>query len=167
MKISRAAAAASTVVLGGLALAGCASTLDTAKLQSSIQGKLGEVDLSASNISCPSSVEVKAGNSFDCTATVNGVPVKVTVTQKDDQGNVSYEIGNEVFSTEKVKPAIQDAFQKQGATSVTVSCPKGVVVAGGNGTFECTATVDGQTAKITVPLENGIAQLDKAAIADG
>lgn len=167
MRITRGAGAATAALLGALAVVGCAASLDTAKLQTSIQAKLGEVDLTASSITCPTSIEVKAGATFDCTATVNDIPVKVTVSQKDDQGNVSYEIGNEVFSTEKVKPAIQDAFTKQGATAVTVSCPKGVVLQGGNGSFQCTATVDGQPAKITVPLEKGVAQLDKADISTG
>lgn len=164
MRVHERVVKASWAAAGMLALAACAQTLDTDKLQSSIQSKLGEVDLKADSISCPSSVEAKAGNSFECTATVNGVAVKVSVTQKDDQGNVSYDIGKEVFSTEKVTPAIESFFKDQGATAVTVSCPKGVVAAGGNGDFTCTATADGQTYTVKVPLKDGVAQLADADV---
>ncbi len=158
MRYGRGAVAASTVLLGALALGGCASSLDTAKLQSSIQAKLGEVDLSASNISCPSSIEVKAGSTFDCTATVNGVPAKVTVTQKDDQGNVSFEVDRKVvYVIGDGVTLIQQAIRDQGATDVTVTCPKAVALPDGNGTISCTAVADGQSLKVTVPVTGGSA----------
>ncbi len=164
MRVTKRAMVAPAAAAAAVAMVACAQSLDTAKLQSSIQSKLGEVDLKADSITCPSSIEAKAGNNFECTATVKGVPVKVSVTQKDDQGNVSYDIGSEVFSTEKVVPAVESYFKDQGATAVTVTCPKGVVVAGGNGDFTCTATADGQGYTVKVPLKDGVAQLADAEV---
>ena len=156
--VNRAAVAASVALPGGLGLAACSSTstLDPAKAQTAIQNKIAESDQSASNVSCPSSVPVTVGGTFECTATVNGTPVKVVVTQKDEQGNVDIEVDRKVFYVVgDGVTVIEQGIRDQGASQVTVSCPKAVVVPDGNGTLTCTATADGQSLKVTVPITNG------------
>lgn len=139
-----------------LTVAGCATSIDTAKLQGTIQAKLAAADLAASSVACPPSIEVKAGSTFDCTATVDGVPVKVVVTQKDDAGSVSFETDpRSVLRTENNLPVIQQAIRDRGATDVSVSCPKAVVLTDGTGSFTCTATADGQALKVSVPVRDG------------
>lgn len=44
-----------------------------------------------SGVNCPAKQPVKAGVTFDCTATVDGAPKTVTITVKDTDGN--YEVG--------------------------------------------------------------------------
>ncbi len=50
-------------------------------------------NMKATAASCPKAgdTQVKAGNTFDCTVTVDGNPKTVTVTVKDDKG--TYEVG--------------------------------------------------------------------------
>lgn len=149
-----------SVVVAAAAAAGvvaCASTLDTDKLSTAIQGKLAEVDLSASAISCPPSIPVQSGNTFECTATINGVPVTVSVRQTSSSGDVSFDIGREVVTVGDTSGSIEREIRAEGATDVAITCPKAVVLANATGTIECTALVDGERYTVSIPVTDGTA----------
>ena len=70
------------------------NNLDIDKLQNTIaDGMQTQLDLpTAPSVTCPESVPIEAGNTFSCTAELDGESVEVKVTQNDDQGNVSWEV---------------------------------------------------------------------------
>lgn len=80
-----------TVSLASL-LAACSSTLNTGKLEDEIQkGIEGQTDINVSSISCPKDVELEEGDIFDCDVEASDdTQFTVTVTQKDDEGNVTW-----------------------------------------------------------------------------
>src|SRR3954447_8718217 len=71
-------------VVGALLLFGT-KTLDDAKLTDLIATATTNAGAEASDISCPGDVEVQKGNTFTCTATVDGQQVTYQVTQTDDE----------------------------------------------------------------------------------
>jgi hypothetical protein len=83
-----------SVLVAGLALAGCTKKIDTSKAERSIKAGLesrARNGVTIVSVKCPSDVTVKKGNSFACTVTGrNGKKAKVTVVQTDNNGNVTY-----------------------------------------------------------------------------
>lgn len=146
---------AAVVAMAAAGMVACASTLDTDKLNNAIQAKLAEVNLSASAISCPSSIPVQSGNTFECTATINGVPVTVSVRQTSSSGDVSFEIGRAVVTVGDTSGSIEKEIRAEGATDVAITCPKAVVLANATGTIECTALVDGDGYTVSIPVTDG------------
>ena len=74
--------------------AACTKSLDTSNLESTLKSQL-ETQLGATglSVSCPDNIKVSAGATFECTASdTSGQSVTIEVTQKDDQGNVSWKV---------------------------------------------------------------------------
>jgi hypothetical protein len=66
--------------------------LDQSAVQNGVQQTLSQYGVTADSVSCPAKQEVKAGNTFTCTAAVDGKPQQVTVTIQDSNGN--YQVGH-------------------------------------------------------------------------
>jgi len=84
------------VAAGALLLAGCGTKrLNTNKLEGKIKNGIEQqAGVKVKSVNCPSDVKVKKGDVFTCTAETNtGQKAKVTVTQRDDKGNVNYSVG--------------------------------------------------------------------------
>lgn len=84
------------VAAGALVLGGCgAKRLNTDKLEGKIkQGIEQQARVKVKKVDCPSDVKVKQGDVFTCTAvTATGQKARITVTQRDDKGNVNYSVG--------------------------------------------------------------------------
>ncbi|MGH3623881.1 MAG: DUF4333 domain-containing protein, partial [Sciscionella sp.] len=67
-------------------------TFDNVAVQNGVKKVLTEdfkVD-KVQKVSCPSGQEVKAGSTFECTATINGREQKLKITVKNDDGK--YEV---------------------------------------------------------------------------
>jgi hypothetical protein len=82
--------------LAALAFAGCGEKkLDTGKLEGKIkQGIEQQSGVKIKSVDCPSDRKLKKGDRFKCTATsTSGQKIPVTVTQRDDKGNVFYQAG--------------------------------------------------------------------------
>lgn len=95
----RALAAA---LLAAAALAGCDASfslggdkLDTDKAEREITKGIKDQTGVDAAVVCPEDVDLEAGATFICTATpkTGGRSANVLVTQKDDQGNVSWKLG--------------------------------------------------------------------------
>lgn len=77
------------------ALAGCGEeTLDVSEIEQQIapevEGQTGTRDV---EVDCPDDLEPEKGDTFDCDVSAEGgVEASVTVTQEDDEGNVSWEL---------------------------------------------------------------------------
>jgi hypothetical protein len=72
----------------------CTKTLDTPgledKVKAEIEEKLGETGMT---VECPDDIKVKAGATFECTATgPSGTTATIEVTQTDDQGHLTWKI---------------------------------------------------------------------------
>jgi len=81
---------------GALGVAGCGDKkLDTGKLEGKVKdGIEKQAGVKITSVKCPSDVKVQKGNIFNCTATTTtGQKANVKVTQKDDKGNVNYQVG--------------------------------------------------------------------------
>jgi hypothetical protein len=81
---------------GALGVAGCGDKkLDTGKLEGKIKdGIEKQAGVKIKKVSCPGSVKVKKGNTFNCKATTStGQTANVKVTQQDSKGNVNYQVG--------------------------------------------------------------------------
>jgi outer membrane murein-binding lipoprotein Lpp len=80
--------------VGALALAGCSTTVNTDDLEGQIAQELeAQAGVRARSVECPDDVAPEAGATFECTATAeDGSTATITVTQQDDQGNLSWEV---------------------------------------------------------------------------
>jgi hypothetical protein len=83
------------VVVGLLLVSARGSNLDTATIETEIAGRLSDDAGAPVTVSCPDSVPVSAGATFDCAVTADdGSQLTVVVRQVDDQGNVVWRIGD-------------------------------------------------------------------------
>jgi outer membrane murein-binding lipoprotein Lpp len=80
--------------VGALGLTGCSATVDTDALEGQIAQELeAQAGVRPSSVQCPDDVAPEAGATFECTATAeDGSTATITVTQQDDQGNLSWEV---------------------------------------------------------------------------
>ncbi len=76
------------IVLAAAPLVGCKHKLKTDSLEGVIKTQLKKNGLDGS-VTCPKDVEAKAGGTFDCSGKANDKAIVVSVTQKDDKGNVT------------------------------------------------------------------------------
>lgn len=88
-----------------LALPGCSfstggDSLDTDKLEREVvKGIKAQSNIDAT-VTCPDDVKIEAGDVFTCEArAADGTTATVNVTQKDDEGNVDWRIGDGGTST--------------------------------------------------------------------
>ena len=74
--------------------AGCTATLDVDGLESQIMaGIQDQVEVEIDAVDGPDEITAEAGATFECTASApDGSTATVTVTQDDDQGNVTWEV---------------------------------------------------------------------------
>ena len=131
------------LVVGAIFLFG-SKTLDSADAQKQVtdiaQQQLG---VTLEGVSCPTDVEVQAGSSFTCTATVDGQDVSFTVTQKDDQGNVEITSDNTYVQVSDVEDQVSQQVQDQTDIAVSTTCDAGghtVLIDPAGTTLDCTVT---------------------------
>ncbi len=130
-----------------LALSACSFSiggLDYQKLEDEITKELNNsyssIDQKVSSVECPEqSSSPKAGATFDCTAEVGGQTVRVGVTVKDDDYNVSYETKDTLYELPTVASTLSDEVSKQVGFDVTVDCGEGLKAVEVGKTFDCTA----------------------------
>ena len=172
VKMSWLTAARSSVLavsaLGlALALTGCGTKLDMAKLSTSISdGIKSQLGIEVASVSCPQEERMaKAGDTFECEVTPkDGGKLTVKVTEKDDQGNVDWEMVKlEGFlNTQKVEEAITKGLKEQANADATVSCGDPKLRASKPGeTFDCKATLaDGSEHTVNVTVKDTEGNVD-------
>lgn len=89
----RTIAYAGIISLAALTFAGCGSVIDAGKLEDEIKKDTEAAGLAVDEVECPEA-DAKEGESFICTVTVKGEDKELEVTQKDDEGNVTYNLGS-------------------------------------------------------------------------
>lgn len=145
-----------------LAATGCTRSLDMAALDRSISDGINtQLQLPIATVTCPTADRpMKAGDKFECTATPKeGGRLTVTVTQKDDAGNVSWEVSKTegLLDLDKVEVAVRDGLKAQANIDATVACEgrwKAVKV---GEVFQCQATSGEHkaTVEVTTADQNG------------
>lgn len=118
-------AAAALIALGVLAL-GCRikRTIKSDEVEQIIGEWFTTLGVQAT-VTCPDGQEAKAGATFTCEAVeVAGEKFSILVTQKDDEGNIEYEVDGSLIDTNKV---VEEAKAKLGG-GVVVTCPKRIVL---------------------------------------
>jgi hypothetical protein len=77
------------LALAATSLTGCKKILKTEKIEAAAKDHLKKAAGWDATISCPKTVDVKTGGTFECTGKADGKDIVLTVTQKDDKGNVT------------------------------------------------------------------------------
>lgn len=139
--------------------AGCTRMLDMDALKKSVsEGVNGQLALPLAEVSCPTDREIKAGDVFDCLATPEaGGQLTVKVTQKDDEGNIAWEVTRTegLLDLQKAEAAVMEGLKTQAQVDAKVDCGgrwKAIKV---GEAFECqVATTDGRTAVVEVTTED-------------
>jgi uncharacterized protein DUF4333 len=85
------------LLLVSIAVGSCAArTLNADQLERRLGGQISDrLGVSGIVATCPDDIEVRRGATFTCTAHASGeeVALRIVVTQLDDEGNVTWEIG--------------------------------------------------------------------------
>jgi hypothetical protein len=144
-----------------LVLTACGTKLDMAKLGTSVSdGIKSQLGLEVASVNCPQEErKAKAGDTFECEVTPkDGGKMTVKVTEKDDQGNVNWEVvkSEGFLSVPTVEESITKGLKEQANLDATVSCgdPKLRVSKPGE-TFDCKATgADGSANTVTVTVKD-------------
>lgn len=149
-----------------VALTGCnasfnvGGSLDTAKLESAIKdGVSSQTGFAIQSISCPKEIKGEANATFQCQAkTDKNDSFTISVTQKDDKGNVSWKTPVGLLSLTKIEQEIQEGIEKQLQVKVKANCGGAAKVVRAGEAFDCKVTDDqgkAYTAKVTAKDDNG------------
>lgn len=134
---------AAGLVVGALLLFGT-KTLDRADAQRQVAGAADRlIGVTPDDVSCPADVEIKAGSSFTCTASVEDQPVSFTVTQEDDAGHVTIATDNAYVPVSDVEGDVSAQIEEEAQVSVTTTCDAGgrtVLVDPAGTALTCTVT---------------------------
>ncbi len=125
------------------ALAACTKTLNMEGVKTAIGAGLAEkTGIAIASVTCPDTREIKAGDTFQCTATAQtGGDLAVTVTQKDATGNITWELGSgqNLVDLVALEAEIASGLKAQLSVDAQVSCGGKYRIAVPTKTFECTA----------------------------
>lgn len=145
-----------TLLVLCLGWAGCGTTIDMSAVGKSVsEGIQSQLGLAITSVACPPEARpAKTGDVFECVATpAEGGRLVVTVTQKDDQGNVNWEVTKTegLLDLQLVEASVREGLKQQAGVETTVSCGQRWKGARPGEVFECRATApDGQEATVAV-----------------
>jgi Domain of unknown function (DUF4333) len=110
-----------------------------------------EVGQEPTEVTCPDSVKMEKGKSFDCTAKFGGPTATVTMRQDDEEGNVTVTSITGILISKKAEAVIAKEVSSQVKAEITVDCGDRVRTAKADEKFSCTATdPNGSKAQIDV-----------------
>jgi hypothetical protein len=150
------------VAVGVVALLGvvaCTSSLDMAKLKTSISdGVKAQMGLDIASVTCPEKRDIKAGDTFECTAVpAIGGSLTIKITQKDDQGNINWDLAkiDGLLDLAALETVIKNGLKEQSGVDATVSCGGKYRKTEPGTSFECTASLaDGTKAQVAVTVKD-------------
>jgi hypothetical protein len=148
------------VVLTGAALGGCSTTttLDRDKLHSFIENDLIEDDaVEVTDADCPEVEEPEVGQTFECTAQVEGQDVRIGVTVTDaEEGIVDIESLDAILVISVLESGIADDLTEQLGFDVTIECSdEDYLVAEVASVLTCEASDgSGETAQVAVTVDD-------------
>ena len=142
-------------------MAGCQFSMsaggpDYKKLENAISDNLNEnyqtFNKQVSGVDCPRQSETpKTGDTFICKADLDGTPVRVLVTVKDDEQNVDFSTMDTVYDLSTVAQRLTKEISADRGFAVMVTCGEGLKVVEIGQSFECTAADrNGDTRQVKV-----------------
>ncbi|MGY1708411.1 DUF4333 domain-containing protein [Geodermatophilus sp. SYSU D00758] len=141
--IVAALAAIGGLVVGAIFLFG-ATTIDTAEAERQIAALTeDQVGLAATGVECPEDVEARAGNTFTCTATLDGQETSFTVEQTDGEGNVEFTSDHTYTLVADVEGFLADEIGAQAGVEAVATCEaegRTVLVGATQAPLACTVT---------------------------
>jgi hypothetical protein len=132
--------AAGFVVVAGLAVGAIllfgTKTIERSSVESEIVRLTQEqAGVAPTDVRCPDDIEVAAGGTFSCTATLDGQPITYTVKQQDDQGNLYIDSDDFIVVSRAEESVSQHVNQMVPDVEVTADCADGKqILVGGSGT---------------------------------
>ena len=132
--------AAGLVVLVGLGVGALVlfgtKTIERSSVESEIVRLTQEqAGVAPTDVRCPENVEVAAGGTFNCTATLDGQQITYTVKQQDDRGNLYIDSGDFIVVSRAEESVSQHVNQMVPDVEVTADCADGKqILVGGSGT---------------------------------
>ena len=140
--LTGAAAAAALMVLGGCSASfGATKTVNTDKAEEVIRTFLEDkVEGPVQEVSCPER-EAKKGDVFECTARVDGQPVRLRITQNDNSGNVSIDMAQAILDVKQAVTFLEQEVGKAKGFPVKADCgTQRYLVRDPGTTFDCSMT---------------------------
>ncbi len=148
-------------VLAGVAGAGCSASGSARKLDARSAGAQISASLAATTgvpgpqVHCPAGVEVKAGQTFDCTMMLDGQPLTVHARLTDGKGRFTFVPASAILVVAKAAGAIKAQVDGQTDGQATVACgPHKVLIESPGQTFPCTAVAAAVTRTVTVTVSD-------------
>lgn len=151
--MNRSTALLVVCVLVGVACSRQADQIDTKKVEDQIRTTLTKTydDDRVTDVTCPDDVKLAQGVNFDCTAKVDGEPVRFAVEQVDDQGTVDFALTEAVVDVGTLQARIEDQYDKDAGRAVSATCGETtVLVVKFNEAINCTVEDDAGTAESVV-----------------
>lgn len=141
------------IVFSAIALSACTRTLDPAAIESEIQADLTrQAKIPIRSIACPADIKSEVGQTFECVGALNpDGGFFITVKQKDDQGNISWQVPNSWRLLNL--SSLASEFQKTLGTSIEVNCGEGYRPTKAGDSFECKLNGRSPTDTILVKVE--------------
>lgn len=145
-----------TLLTVALAAAGCSTTIQMDTVKKSIaDGVTEQVGLHPDSVTCPAEPrQAKANDEFECTVVPKeGGRLTVKVTQKDDQGNITWSVMKTegLLDLAKVEESVKQGLKEQAQVDATVSCGGRWKGAKKGDAFDCEAkTATGETVTVLV-----------------
>jgi hypothetical protein len=116
-----------------LGTAGCTKKINKEALQTTITSAYAPKGVVLKSVDCPAGRELKANDSFDCTGELTeGGKVTITVKQKDDKGNLGFDLQGVYVAQDEISKLMSGPDGK-----VDVKCPKKVAVLRKGEKYQC------------------------------
>lgn len=134
--------------MGLLALTGCEKTLEQEKIAQAIQDDIiKQGGISLKSVTCPKGIKPEAEKTFDCIGeTDQNYTFTIPVKQKDEQGNVSWDVPNAkgLLNVAKFETSIQESVSSELGTRPIIRCGDGYRPIKSGQIFECRVLVKDQ-----------------------
>ncbi len=157
------AGAVVTIALLGACSVSTNETLDNDKGEKAIATLLQEkTGAAVGDVNCPER-DVKQGDVFECTAQLDGQPVRLQITQRDDEGNVDMKQAQAIIDLKQAVAFVQGEVEKAQGKSVTADCgPGNYLVKDPGTTFDCqiTPTPRGTAGRVVVTVNDVDGKVD-------
>lgn len=144
---------------------------DYTKLENAITDELNKsyaaINRTVSSVDCPHQSSLKKGDTFVCTADLEGNDVRVQAQATDDDGNLDFKTLDVVFELPETAKSLSKEISQDQGFPVTVTCGDGLKVVEIGKSFQCTASdPQGETRQVEVTA-GGVGETDHWEIVGG
>lgn len=135
---------ASVLLIGSMLLVACGPTLDTRKVEETIQDAIiKQGGISLKNVYCPARVKPATGQSFECFGELDsGKAVAIPVKQLDDKGTLQWDVPSVrgLLNLARLEVEFQEAIKSETGLQPKIDCGSTYRAARPGESFECKVT---------------------------